>query len=86
MAATQSGSSQKGKKAPSTSATWKDEEVNTLIDIFSAETIQFSLEKAKCPKDKTAVYMEVKVKLENQGNSKIKVISKQQYQCTRKTL
>lgn len=57
----------KNSKEKESCSTWKDEEVESLIDIFSEETIQFSLEKAKCPKDKNAVYNEVKVRLESQG-------------------
>ena len=53
--------------AADSSSAWKDEEVKALIDIFSEETIQFSLEKARCLKDKNAVYNDVKVKLESQG-------------------
>ena len=34
---------------------WKDK-VETLIAIFSEETIQFSLEKVKCPKDRNDMY------------------------------
>ena len=37
------------------------------LDISSEETIQFNLEKARCPKDKNALYNDVKVKLESQG-------------------
>ena len=38
---------------------WRDEGVETLIHIFSRETIQLSLlGKAKCPKGKIAVYEE----------------------------
>lgn len=46
---------------------WNDEEVKVLLEFFSEETIQFSLEKAQCPKDKNAVYHNIQVKLENQG-------------------
>ena len=53
--------------AADSSSSWKDEEVEALIDIFSEDTIQFSLGKARCPKDKNAVYNDVKVKLESQG-------------------
>ena len=55
------------KTVVDSSYAWKDEEVETLLDIFSEETIQLSLEKARCPKDKNAVYNDVKVKLESQG-------------------
>ena len=46
---------------------WTDEEVNLLLDVFAEETIQIGLEKAKCPKDKNAVYVEVQKKLEGHG-------------------
>ena len=52
---------------------WKDEDVQLLLDIFSEDTIQFSLDKAKCPKDKNAVYNDVKVKLENKGKLNISI-------------
>ena len=45
-------------------ASWKDKEVKILLDIFREETVQLCLEKAKSPKDKNAVYHEVKVKLD----------------------
>lgn len=37
------------------SSAWNNEELETLLDIFSKETIEFTLEEAKCPKDKNAV-------------------------------
>ena len=46
---------------------WTDEEVGLLLDVFAEETIQIGLEKAKCPKDKNAVYLEVQKKLERHG-------------------
>ena len=46
---------------------WTDEEVGLLLNVFAEETIQIGLEKAKCPKDKNAVYLEVKKKLEQHG-------------------
>ena len=46
---------------------WTDEEVGLLLDVFAEETIQIGLEKAKCPKDKNAVYLEVQEKLEQRG-------------------
>ena len=49
---------------------WTDEEVGLLLDVFAEETIQIGLEKAKCPKDKNAVYLEVQKKLERK-NKKI---------------
>lgn len=42
--------------AADSSSTRKNKEVEALIDIFTEKTIQFSLEKARCPKDKNAVY------------------------------
>ena len=35
---------------------WADEEIDMLLDIFSSETIQSSLEAARSPKDKSAIY------------------------------
>ena len=49
------------------SKTWTDEEVGLLLDVFAEETIQIGLEKAKCPKDKNTVYLEVQTKLEQHG-------------------
>ena len=46
---------------------WTDEDVGLLLDVFAEETIQIGLEKAKCPKDKIAVYVEVQKKLEQHG-------------------
>ena len=46
---------------------WTDEEVDLLLDVFTEETIQIGLEKAKCPKNKNAVYVEVQKKLEGHG-------------------
>ncbi|XP_068724108.1 uncharacterized protein [Montipora capricornis] len=46
---------------------WTDEDVGLLLDVFAEETIQIGLEKAKCPKDKNAVYLEVQKKLEQHG-------------------
>lgn len=66
----------KGKKHPNTVGKekhiWKDEEEEILLDIFGNETIQHSLGKAKFPKEKTAVYKDVKAQLE--GNSIVKLI------------
>ena len=52
-------------------AAWNEKEVEALINVFSEETIQFSIEKAQCPKNKKAVYNEVKLKLENQNQNNI---------------
>ena len=49
------------------SKTWTDEEVGLLLDVFAEETIQIGLEKAKCPKDKNTVYLEMQTKLEQHG-------------------
>ena len=46
---------------------WTDEDVGLLLDVFAEETIQIRLEKAKCLKDKNAVYLEVQKKLEQHG-------------------
>ena len=46
---------------------WTDEETIYLLDIFVEETIQHSLDTAKSPKDKNAVYRDVKVQLEVKG-------------------
>ena len=48
-------------------STWTDEETETLLHIFAEETIQHSLDTAKSPKDKNAVYRDVKVQLEVKG-------------------
>lgn len=46
---------------------WADEGIDMLLDIFSSETIQSSLEAARSPKDRNAIYHEVKVRLESKG-------------------
>ena len=38
---------------------WADEEIDMLLNIFSSETIQSSLEAARSPRDKNAIYLEV---------------------------
>ena len=48
-------------------STWTDEETETLLDIFSEETVQHSLDTTKSPKDKNSVYRDVKVQLEVNG-------------------
>ena len=35
---------------------WADEEIDMLLNIFSSETIQRSLEAARSPRDKNAIY------------------------------
>ena len=54
---------------------WTDEEVGLLLNVFAEETIQIGLEKAKCPKDKNAVYLEVKKKLEQHGKFHAKILA-----------
>ena len=48
---------------------WKTEEVGKLIDlhVWAEETVQFSIDNAKTPKEKTAVYRTLQVQLEQQG-------------------
>ena len=52
-------------------AAWNEKEVEALIDVFSEETIQFSIEKLKCPKDINAAYKKVKLKQENHNKNNI---------------
>ena len=47
---------------------WKDKDVEGLIELMKEETIMFSLENAKTPKEKRAVYKSVQVQLQNNGN------------------
>jgi len=46
---------------------WKTEEVEKLIDLWAEETIQFSIDNAKTPREKTAAYRTLQVQLEQQG-------------------
>ena len=46
---------------------WTDEEVGKLMDFWAKETIQFSLDNAKTPKEKTSVYKTLQMQLEQQG-------------------
>ena len=46
---------------------WTDEDVGLPLDVFVEETVEIGLEKAKCSKDKSAVYLEVQKKLEQHG-------------------
>ena len=46
---------------------WKTEKVEKLIDLWAEETVQFSIDNAKTPKEKTAVYRTLQVQLEQQG-------------------
>ena len=48
-------------------ASWKTEEVEKLIDLWAEDTVQFSIDNAKTPKEKTAVYRTLQVQLEQQG-------------------
>ena len=54
--------------AKSRGIAWKDKDVEELIELMKEETIMFSLENAKTPKEKRAVYKSVQVQLENKGN------------------
>ena len=47
---------------------WKDKDVEGLIELMKEETIMFSLENAKTPKEKRAVYKSVQVQLQIKGN------------------
>ena len=46
----------------------KDKDVEELIELMKEETIMFSLENAKTPKEKRAVYKSVQVQLQIKGN------------------
>ena len=46
---------------------WSEEEVEKLLNLWAEETIQISIDNAKTPKEKTAVYQTLKVQLEQQG-------------------
>lgn len=46
---------------------WKNENVQLLLEDMKEETILFSLDNAKTPKEKRAAYEKVTVKLENKG-------------------
>ena len=50
---------------------WKDQDVKELIQIMQEETIIFSLENAKSPKEKRAAYKSVQVQLQNRGKLKL---------------
>ena len=45
----------------------KDKDVEDLIELMKEETIMFSLENTKTPKEKRAVYKSVQVQLQKQG-------------------
>ena len=65
-----SGKPETRQKSPGKSCgiAWKDKDVEELIELMKEETIIFSLENAKTPKEKRAVYKSVQVQLENKGN------------------
>ena len=42
---------------------WKDKEVAELIELMKEETVMFSLENAKTPKEKRGVYKSVQVQM-----------------------
>ena len=46
---------------------WKNENVQLLLEVMKEETILFSLDNAKTPKEKRAAYENVVVKLQNKG-------------------
>ena len=46
---------------------WKNENVLLLLEVMIEETILFSLDNAKTPKEKRAAYENVTVKLESKG-------------------
>ena len=48
-------------------STWTDEERRLCLIYFLKKTVQHSLDTAKSPKDKKAVYRDVKVQLEVKG-------------------
>ena len=49
---------------------WTDEEVVRLMDLWAEETIQFSLDNVKTPKEKTSVYKTLQIQLEQQGKKR----------------
>ncbi|XP_068739193.1 transcription initiation factor TFIID subunit 7-like [Montipora capricornis] len=53
--------------AKSRGIAWRDKDVEELIELMKEETIMFSLENARMPKEKRAVYKSVQVQLENKG-------------------
>ena len=42
---------------------WKDKELEELIELMKEETVMFSLENAKTPKEKRGVYKSVQVQM-----------------------
>ena len=46
---------------------WKNENFQLLLEVMKEETILFSLDNAKTPKEKRAAYENVAVKLQNKG-------------------
>ena len=53
------GQKTKSRKKATPKDVWADEEIDMLLNIFSSETIQSSLEAARSPRDKNAIYQEV---------------------------
>lgn len=50
---------------------WTDEEAGRLMDVWAEETIQFSLDNAKTPKENSSVYKTLQMQLEQQGKKRI---------------
>ena len=48
---------------------WKDTDVKELISLMQEETILFSLNNAKTPKEKSACYKVVHAELDKKGNN-----------------
>lgn len=46
---------------------WKEEDVKELIQIMQEETVMFSLDNAKTPKEKRAAYKTVQVQMQKKG-------------------
>ena len=59
----------KKQKSPQKSrgTSWKNADVQLLLEVMKEETILFSLDNAKTPKEKRAAYKNVQVKLQNKG-------------------
>ena len=57
------------QKSPQKSrgTSWKNADVQLLLEVMKEETILFSLDNAKTPKEKRAAYKNVQVKLQNKG-------------------
>ncbi|CAH3141545.1 unnamed protein product, partial [Porites evermanni] len=52
---------------------WKDQDDKELIELMKEEIIMFSLENAKTPKEKWAVYKSVQVQLQYKGNVHLRI-------------